>query len=305
MANEIGLFEGAANVPAHLQGGELSDTAKALGAGGGGLKWISIKGGVFRMMVGNQEVATNEDRSMKMVVVASAPGYARTYYADSYKEGVKALPACWSDDGNAPSPNVPEPQSNLCASCPQNVKGSGASGGRACRYSARLAVVLEGDMSGDVYGLNIPATSIFGDADSEHYLSLQEYVKKLAGFGYDVVKVVTEMKFDTKSPVPKLMFRAVRPLDENEWEKVKKQSDSQEAKTHTGERKFERNDEEDQAQPVAPPKPKTAKKAPAKQEADDEAEEVEEPKKVSKKKEPEPETDDISDILDEWGDEED
>ena len=305
MANEIGLFEGAANVPAHLQTGELSDTAKALGAGGGGLKWISIKGSVFRMMVGNQEVATNEDRSMKMVIVASAPGYARTYYADSYKEGVKAIPACWSDDGNAPSANVPEPQSSLCASCPQNVKGSGASGGRACRYSARLAVVLEGDMSGDIYGLNIPATSIFGDVDSEQYLSLQEYVKKLAGFGYDVVKVVTEMKFDTKSPVPKLMFRAVRPLDENEWEVIKERSQHQDAKTHTGERKFERNEDEQDEQPQPAAKPKATKKAAKPAPADDAEEEVEEPKKVSKKKEPEPQTDDIADILDEWGDEED
>lgn len=298
MANEIGLFEGAANVPAHLQGGELSETAKALGAGGGGLKWISIKGGVFRMMVGNQEVATNEDRSMKMVIVASAPGYARTYYADSYKEGQKSLPVCWSDDGNAPSQHVPEPQSNLCASCPQNVKGSGASGGRACRYSARLAVVLEGDMGGDVYGLNIPATSIFGDVDSEQYLSLQEYVKKLAGFGYDVVKVVTEMKFDTKSPVPKLMFRAVRPLDENEWDQIQARGESPDAKTHVGERKFERKD--DEADEAANPKAK-------KPEPVEEAEEpVEEPKKVSKKKkEPEPETDDVADILDEWGSEDD
>lgn len=301
MSKEIGLFEGAANVPAHLRGGELSDTAKALGAGGGGLKWISIKGGVFRMMVGNQQVATSEDRAMKMVIVASAPGYARTYYADSYKEGVKAMPACWSDDGNAPSENVPEPQSNLCASCPQNVKGSGASGGRACRYSARLAVVLEGDMGGDVYGLNVPATSIFGSVDSEQYLSLQEYVKKLAGYGYDVVKVVTEMKFDTNSPVPKLIFRAVRALEENEWEVIKKQAETTEAKTHTGERKFERSEDDEESAPA--PKPKAAKK-PAAKEAE-EVEEVEEPKKVSKKKEPEPEADDISDILDEWGDEDD
>jgi len=257
-------------------------------------------------MVGDQQVATNEDRSMKLVIVASAPGYARTFYADSYKEGVKDIPACWSDDGNAPSENVSEPQSNLCASCPQNVKGSASGGGRACKYSARLAVVLEGDMGGDIYGLNIPATSIFGDVDSENYLSLQEYVRKLSGFGYDVVKVVTEMKFDTNSPVPKLMFRAVRALTENEWAQIKNRSESQDAKTHTGERKFERSESEE-AEAESPAKPKPAPKKAAKPaEPTDEVEEqeVEEPKKVSKKKEPEPENDDISDILDEWGDEE-
>lgn len=299
MSNEIGMFEGAANVPAHLKGGELSSTAKALGAGGGGLKRISIKGSVFRMMVGNQEVAVNEDRSMKLVIVASAPGWARTFYHASYKEGQKELPVCWSDDGNAPSENAIEPQSSLCASCPQNIKGSGASGGRACRYSARLAVVLEGDMGGDVYGLNIPATSIFGDVDSEHYLSLQEYVKKLAGYGYDVVKVVTEVKFDTNSPVPKLMFKAVRPLDENEWEQVKAQGESPETQPHVGERKFERKDADEDGSVDEAPKP-SAKKSEPVEEAEEEAEE---PKKVSKKKAPAPASGDMADILDEWGDE--
>lgn len=304
MSNEIGMFEGATNVPAHLRGGELSAAAKALGAGGGGLKWISIKGSVFRMMVGGQEVATNEDRAMKMVIVASAPGYARTYYDTTYKDGESSMPVCWSDDGNAPSEHATDPQGSLCASCPQNIKGSGPNGGRACRYSARLAVVLEGDMGGDVYGLNVPAASIFGDVDSEHYLSLQEYVKKLAGFGYDVVKVVTEMKFDTKAPVPKLMFRAVRPLDEKEWAQVQSISDSPEAKSHTGERKYERKEDDAGTSDAANPNAKAPK--PVEEVDEVESPEVEEPKKVSKKKAPEPPpTDDMTDILDEWGDEAD
>ena len=44
MSNDVALFEGLANVPAHLQDGELSDIAKALGArqGGDGLKRISF-----------------------------------------------------------------------------------------------------------------------------------------------------------------------------------------------------------------------------------------------------------------------
>jgi len=309
MSKEIGMFEGAANVPAHLKGGELSETARALGAADGGLKRISIKGSVFRMMVGGQQVAANEDRAMKVVIVASAPGYARTYYGDSYKEGEKSAPACWSDDGNAPSEHVENPQSPICASCPQNIKGSAVNGGRACKYSARLAVVLEGDMNGDVYGLNIPAQSIFGDVDSEHHLSLQEYVRKLAGFGYDVVKVVTEMKFDTNSPVPKLMFRAVRALTEDEWETIQARGESKDAKVHTSERKFTQSDDGGESAPTPAKQtkstPKRASKAaePASDEVEDVDDEVEEPKKVSKKKEPEPENPAISDILDEWGDE--
>ena len=300
MSNEVALFEGAENLPAHLQGGELSDTAKALAGGGVGqsLKRISFKGSVFRMMVGSQEVAQNEDRSMSVIVVKSAPAIARTYYEGTYKEGVVSNPACWSDDGNAPSPNVENPQASLCANCPQNVKGSGQGDSRACRYSARLAVVLEGDPKGDVYGVTLPATSMFGKAeDGNKYAPLQAYVRKMAEFGYDIVKVVTEMKFDTKSPVPKLMFRAVRPLNEDEWNTVQSKADSPESKAHTGDRSFAKRDDEETLKandgfekPVAEQKTEG---------------DVEEPVKVVKKKaEPaKAEKADVASILDEWGDE--
>ena len=303
MGNDVALFEGLSEVPAHLRDGELSATAKALGASGG-MKWISIKGSVFRMMTGAQEVATNEERGMNMIIVGSAPGYARTYYKGSYKEGVKSMPVCWSDDGQTPSEHAAEAQSNMCANCPQNAKGSDAStGGRACRYSARLAVMLENDSKGELYGLSIPATSIFGSADSEKYSSLQDYVKKLAGHGYDVVKVVTEFRFDTKSPVPKLMFRAVRPLNEKEWDLVQDKAEGEEIKTHIGPRKFEVRAEESGT---------AAKGASAKPlfESDDadEEEAPAEPKKRGRKaagqaaKEAVKEDADMSAILDEWDD---
>ena len=297
MANDVALFEGMNNVPAHLQGGELSETAKALGGGTGqALKRISIKGSVFRMMVGSQEVASNEDRGMNMIIVRSAPGWSRTYYQGKYQEGVAATPACWSDDGNAPSSNVENPQSTLCASCPQNVKGSAEQGtGKACRYSARLAVVLEGDPKGDIYGIQVPGTSIFGEAENPKYDSLQDYVKKLTGFGYDVVKVVTEFRFDTKATGPRLMFRALRPLEADEWEAIKKAGESAEAKAHTSERSFAKKDSEEKLKAEDGfEKPKAQAAA--------EPEEVE-PIKVSKKKEPVVTQDGaLSDILDEWGD---
>jgi hypothetical protein len=289
--SEVALFEGM-KVPAHLQDGELSDIAKALGAkqGGDGLKRISFRGGVFRMMVGSKEIAQNDDRSMNVIIVKAAPGYARTYYNQSYKEGVIVSPACWSDNGETPSVNVESPQSNMCASCPQNVKGSGNGNAKACSYAARLAVTLEGDQKGDIYGVAFPAMSIWGEVESEKYESLQNYVKKLATFGYDVAKVVTEMRFDTSSAVPKLMFRAVRPLEADEYERAKEKAKSDEAKAHTGERKFQKSEEEE------------GKKLEALFDGS-KAEAEEEPKKVSKKKaEPVKAEKNVDDILDEWGD---
>jgi hypothetical protein len=293
--SEVALFEGQ-KMPAHLQDGELSDVAKALGAkqGGDGLKRISFRGGVFRMMVGSKEAAQNDDRSMNVIIVKAGAGYARTYYDAPYKEGVISTPACWSDNGETPSSNCENPQSNMCATCPQNVKGSGNGNAKACSFAARLAVVLEGDQKGDVYGVQFPAMSIWGECENEKYESLQNYVKKLATFGYDVAKVVTEMRFDTNSAVPKLMFRAVRPLEADEYENAKLKAKAPEAESHTGERKFTKSEEED------------GKKLEAlfdgSKETTEEVE-AEEPKKVAKKKaEPVKAEKAVEDILDEWGD---
>jgi hypothetical protein len=294
MMSEVALFEGQ-KMPAHLQDGEISDVAKALGAkqGGDGLKRISFRGGVFRMMVGSKEIAQNDDRSMNIIIVKSAPGYARTYYKDAYKEGVVVQPTCWSDNGETPSSNCENPESNMCASCPQNVKGSGSGNSKACRHSARLAVLLEGDQKGDVYGVTFPGATIWGEVENEKYESLQNYVKKLATFGYDVTKVVTEMRFDTSAAVPKLMFRAVRPLEADEYEAAKDKAKNAEAEAHTGDRKFAKSEDDG--------KKLEALFDGSKAEAKDDAEE--EPKKVAKKKAaPAKEEKAVEDILDEWGD---
>jgi len=291
MSNDVALFEGLANVPDHLKG-ELSDVAKALGAraGGDGMKRVSFRGGVFRMLIGSKEIAQNDDRSMNMVIIKAAPGYARTYYNQSYKEGVIVTPACWSDNGETPSSHVEEPQSNMCATCPQNVKGSGNGNAKACSYSARLAVVLEGDMKGDVYGVQFPAMSIWGEVENEKYESLQNYVKKLANFGYDVTKVVTEMRFDTSSAVPKMMFRAVRPLETDEYAIAKAKAGSPEAAFHTDERKFTKREEDGK------PAPEALFESKGDVEVDDA------PKKVAKSKPESKAKPDVADILDEWGD---
>lgn len=273
------------DAPSYLAKVEKSELAKSFGGGSDGLKRISFKGGVFRMMVGSKEVAKNDDRSMNMVVVSSAQGVARTYYKDAYKDGVIVAPSCWSDDGNAPSSNCASPQASSCADCPQNVAGSGQGNSRACRYSMRLAVVLEGDIKGDVYGVTLPATSIFGKSDDASAPFIA-YIERLVARDIDPSTVVTEFKFDTSSPVPKLLFKPVRYLEEAEYNTAKSQGESAAAKAHTSERKFS----VDEDVPF-----ETKKEEPAEEAA---------PKKVAKKKAAEPveEDTDLAALVDEWGD---
>lgn len=301
MANELAMLDAA--LPSYLKELDLDDTTKALMGGGSGSgnesKRISIKGGVWRMMVNGKEIAKNEDRTMNVVIAAAAPKVSRTFYLKQYSEGGDiSAPDCWSADGEVPDAKAQNPQSKRCIDCPQNEKGSGQGESRACRFSQRLAVVLANDLGGDLFQLTLPATSIFGAGEPGKW-PLQTYAKMLGGKGVPVTAVVTEMKFDTNSATPKITFRPVKVLDPEEHATVIDQGKSvaaQRAITMTVA-------EADGAKVSAPAAPKLS--APKQQEVVEVAEEVEEapPVKRSAKKEEAPaEKKDLSKILDEWDD---
>jgi len=226
--SNIALFSGSA-VPAFAKKGELSALAKSLAGGGGGGKRISIKGGVFRLMVDGKEVAAIDERFLDVVIVNAAPKIGRTFYMKSYDGDAPSGPDCWSADGEKPDASAANPQATNCASCPQNVKGSGQGESRACRYSQRLAVVLANDVDGDVMQLQLPATSIFGKEEGENR-PLQAYARYLAAQGVSPETLVTRMKFDTKSEAPKLHFKPMRWLSEDEYASSVEQGQSEDAK---------------------------------------------------------------------------
>jgi|LauGreDrversion4_2_1035121.scaffolds.fasta_scaffold26698_3 hypothetical protein len=297
MSNDLAVLDGG--LPSYLKELELDSTTKALmgGSGGGGIKRISIKGGVWRMMVNGKEIAKNEDRAMNVVIVAASPKVSRTWYAKSYTEGGDVTaPDCWSADGEVPDPTATAPQSKRCLDCPQNAKGSGQGDSRACRFSQRLAVVLANDLQGDVFQLTLPAASIFGAGEPGKW-PLQTYAKMIGSKGVPITAVVTEMRFDTSSATPKLTFKPIKVLNPDEHNMVIDQGKSdaaQRAITMTV----------SQADNVKEPQaPKLEAAKPAKAEVV-EVEEVEEPVKRSAKKEEAPaEKKDLSKILNEWDDE--
>jgi hypothetical protein len=204
--------------PAFARKGELSALAKSLtgGAGGGGGKRISIKGGVFRLMADGKEITSIDDRHLDVVIVNAAPKISRTFYAGQYVEGETKGPDCWSANGEKPDPSVEEPQASDCASCPMNVKGSGQGDSKACRFSQRLAVVLANDIQGDVMQLTLAATSIFGKEEGDKR-PLQAYARYLAAQNINPETLVTRLRFDTKAAVPKMFFQPVRWLEDDEY----------------------------------------------------------------------------------------
>lgn len=293
MSNELAVLD--QGLPAYLKELELDATTKALmGGGGGEMKRISIKGGVWRMMVNGKEIAKNEERSMNVVIVAAAEKVSRTFYMKQYTEGGEVTaPDCWSADGEVPDAKAANPQAKRCLDCPQNVKGSGQGDARACRYSQRLAVVLANDIKGDVFQLTLPAASIFGAGEPGKW-PLQTYAKMIGSKGVPITAVVTEMRFDTNSATPKLTFKPVRVLEPAEHEAAIAQG-----KTPAAQRSITMTVAEADGAKVAPPEtPKLTKATPV------EAEVVEEPvKRTAKKEEAPAEKKDLSKILDEWDDE--
>jgi len=303
--SDLTIFQGG-NLPSYLKNVEMDATTKNLagsGGGGGGNRRISIKGGVWRMMVSGEELMVNEERAMNVVIVASS-ALGRTFYDGAYDpEAPPKPPACWSPDNIKPATDVPDPQASTCMSCAQNIKGSGQGEARACRFNQRVAVVLEGDLSGEVYQLSLPATSIFGKGVDGQKLPMQAYAQSLGALKLPVNAVVTEMRFDTASSTPKLIFRGIRPLTEEEYTISAKQGKSP-AATSAITMTVSQSDgvKAREAEFVAPVNqaiamPISKKAAPAPVEASDD---IDEPVKVEKETAPKVEKAQLLDLIDEW-----
>jgi hypothetical protein len=306
--SDVTLFENNALANSDLFK-SLQDVNNTLLSGSGGgdkNRRISLNGSKFREFINGEQVSVSKEDNMNMVIVNAAP-ISRSYYESAYDHTNPTPPKCWSADTNAPAKEVaPENrQASRCMDCPQSIKGSGAGGSRACRFAQRLAVALEGQLD-KVYQLQLPATSVFGEA-KDGKMPMQAYARFLSAHNTPAVAIVTNMRFDENASVPKLFFKAVRPLDENELQQVvdlKDHPDTVKAITFTV-------SQTDGVSKSAPEKPAPQKKAePAPLFATEETEEVveepiDEPTKVVKKSAPPKpaDDDDLSSIINNWDDE--
>lgn len=307
--SDIDLFKGNSLISGDLMK-ELMETNKRLmGNGGGGMPRISIRGSRFRLIEGGEQVSVSKSDTMNIMIVEAAT-VSRTYYEGTYDPENPAPPLCWSQDSQVPSPDVPDDQrqSARCADCKFNVKGSGQGNSRACRFAQRLAVMLEGDLE-KLYQMQIPAASIFGEAKGSD-MGMQAYVKFLHARGAPVQAVMTEMRFDENSESPKLFFKPVRALNEDEVQAVLSKRGTEEVTSALTMTVAQRDgvtgsSGKSAAEPKAKVEPKAkAKPKPAVVEEDDEEEEVEEPKKSARKAKAEPSDTEnsLASVLDEWDD---
>jgi hypothetical protein len=266
MANELATL--IANNPALIQTGLDEDTLAVAGSGANQTKRLSIKGGVFRKMVGGKEVGAIEDRHMNIIFVKMAHSASRQCYEGTYEEGKAVSPVCWSNDSVKPDADVEHPCAPTCDVCPNSAKGSNDSGvGTKCKLSWRTAVVLPQDPSGDVLELVVPAASAFGKEENGRW-PFKSYVSMLASNNIAAGRVVTKMQFDTKVQYPKVLFSPVGAVDQNDYETIAAQGKTQAAEAAIKLTVYKKKDEAETTEVAEPTVRDSAKRAAPEKTAD-------------------------------------
>lgn len=288
---------------------ELSDLAKSLVTSSTTRRIQTNTNGTFKRLVNGEQIGNAVRGELNVIIIDLLPKVSRTFYAEKYDPNKEAtLPDCWSNLGDKPEAAASNPQHTNCAECPQNIKGSGENGSRACRFNRRIAVLVEGDTSGEVYQFNIPAKSIFGKGVGNVH-PFESYIKFLVANGQSPDNVVTSISYDDNADSMELVFSPLREINDSEYEMVKAAQTDPATKRYTmltvaqadGVKKLPKAAESAKS-PEAKAKPAKVQRA---EEPDDEAEAPPPVKREAKKPQPTPAPKaDLAAIVNEWNDEE-
>lgn len=212
--SNVTIFEESNNLPTVKRASRLADK---IGSGGGLRRIQTNTNGTFKRIVGGEQIGKAVPHELDIIIVDMLKDVSRTYYASSYDpEGKPTLPDCWSNDGRKPDAKASNPQSASCADCPMNVDGSGQKGrGKACRFQRRIAALVAGDPSGEVYQMSFAAKSLFGKGVGNVH-PFESYCNYLKANGEAPDTVVTKVMYDLDADTLTLKFKAVRHLTQEE-----------------------------------------------------------------------------------------
>ena len=281
---------------------ELSDLGKSLASVSNTRRIQTNTNGTFKRLVNGEQIGKSIRGEFNAIIVDALPKVSRTFYAGKYDPDAKpTLPDCWSNLGDKPEAAAGNPQASNCVSCPKNVSGSGDNGkGRACRFQRRIAVILEGDDSGDVYQFNVPAKSLFGKGNGNVH-PFEGYVKFLIANGESPDGVVTNIAYNLDAETMELQFTPVRGVSDEEYAMVK------EARNDPATRQMIVLTVASQGEAKAQPKEEAKPKITYSDEPDEDEDEIEAPKKRASKKTEEavPEKAELANVLATWGNDDD
>ena len=266
--------------------------------------------GTFKRIVNGEQVGKAIRGEFNAIIVAMLAKPGREYYGSDYDPDAKAtLPDCYSNLGDKPEAKAADKQAANCANCPMNIDGSGKNGkGKACRFKRKIALLLEGDASGEVYQFNVPAKSLFGKGTGNTH-PFESYCRLLAANGTGPDRVVTTIAYNLDAETMELTFTPDRFITGEELELVQAAQDNPATQRliqiTAGEADGAKAAPKEEA-PKAIAKPKPSFLDDEDEAEDAEVEEIEEPKakRATKKETPAP-SKDLSSVIDAWGDEDD
>ena len=169
---------------------------------------------------------------------------------------------------------------------------------KACRYSRRIALMLEEDfgtsLEGTVYQMNLASKSLFGDGAGDNTYTFENYTKYLANNGKSLDYVVTQLSFNEDNDNQSVLFSPVRFINKGEYEVASKAAAKPEVQKMVILTPYQADMSGRQ---LAAPEPK------AKAESDEAIPEPTKRESKAKAAEPAPKKE-IKDVLKAWGDEE-
>lgn len=202
----------ASSLPPSKLGQQIAENSS-----GGYNRIATNTNGTFKRIVNGEQVGKAIRGEFNAIIVDMLEKPSREYYAGQYDPDAKGtLPDCYSALGDKPDAKAKDRQAANCASCSMNIDGSGQNGkGKACRFKRKIALLLEGDTSGDVYQFNVPAKSLFGKGNGNTH-PFESYCRFLVANGAAPDRVVTTIAYNLDAETMELQFTADRFITEEE-----------------------------------------------------------------------------------------
>jgi hypothetical protein len=213
--SNLTIFEEPSNLPTVRRESRRMDRMSS--GGNSTMRRIQLSNGrTFKRVVNGEQIGKAAHDMLDVIIVDWLTKPSRKFYATAYnKEAKPTLPDCWSNDGIVPEASAKNKQHTTCNGCPKDIKGSAPNNKKACRYERRLAVLVAGDPSGDIYQITIPGASVFSDNDGNVY-GFEGYMKFLLASNEALDTVVTRLVYDAESDTAKIGFKPIRHLTEME-----------------------------------------------------------------------------------------
>ena len=210
------------DLPDFLQNAPISDLTKSLVGGKTSVaKRITHKNGIFRKMVGQEEMGKTKG-PLDVIIVNASPAVGRIFYMKQWTPDAEpTAPDCFSNNGRTPDAKAVNPQSDRCDTCSQNIKGSGQGSSKACRFSRRLAVALVDDfgtaLEGEVYQINLASKSLFGESIGENTSPFETYAKYVANNGKSIDWIITRITSNEDNDNQSILFTPVGHINKAQY----------------------------------------------------------------------------------------